>query len=119
MAADVVEPQRARVADQLAEHAVPARQRADAAALLVVDAERQEALEVLASLIQHAEGRVLRIRDVARHLEDALEHALDVQRRDHLAREVEHLPADGAGLVRPSIAIAARLPRVVRPHFGR
>ena len=97
----------------------PARQRADAAALLVVDAERQEPLEVLASLVQHAERGVLRIRDVARHLENPLQHPLDIERRDHLAGEVEHLPADGAGLVRPSIAIAARLPRVVRPHFGR
>ncbi len=82
---------------------------------LVVDAERQEALE-----LSRRSSRTPRAAYCASVMSRAIsrtrcEHALDVERRDDLAREVEHLPADGAGLVRPIIAIAARLPRVVRP----
>ena len=45
----VGQPQRARVADQLAQHAVAARRVAERAAGLVVDPARQEALEPFAA----------------------------------------------------------------------
>ena len=48
MGGDVAQAQRARMRDQLAEHAAPARQVADRALGPLVDAERQEAVELLA-----------------------------------------------------------------------
>ena len=49
MRADVVEPQRARVVDQDAEHAAAARQVADRPVRLLVDADGEEALELARS----------------------------------------------------------------------
>ena len=57
MVADVVEPQRARVVDQHAEDAAPARQVADRAVGVLVDAARDEALELAALVVEDARAR--------------------------------------------------------------
>ena len=65
MGRDVVQAERLRIPDQLAEHAVPARQRADSSALLLVDADEQEARQLLLPLVQDPDGGVAGAREVA------------------------------------------------------
>ena len=55
---DLVQPQRLGVCDQGAEDPAPARQLADLLRLHPVDSRVDEALEALATLVDHAKGRV-------------------------------------------------------------
>ena len=82
MRADVGEPQRPRVGDQHAEHAAPAREVADRAVRLRVDAGGQEALEPLAPLVQHADRGVARAGQLARDLEQPFEDGLGIEDGD-------------------------------------
>jgi len=70
--ADVVQAQRVRIADQHAEDAAPAREVADRPVRGLVDARGEEPLELGALLVEHADGRVARARELARHLEQAV-----------------------------------------------
>jgi len=87
--ADVVEAQRARVADQHAEDAAAAREVADAAVGLLVDARGEEALERLAPLVEHADRGVAGAGHVARRFEQALEDGVRVELGDQRAARVE------------------------------
>ena len=62
MVADVVEAQRARVVDEHAEDATPAREVADGAVGLLVDAAREEAGELAAAVVEDAQRDVPRAR---------------------------------------------------------
>src|SRR3954454_22470434 len=81
MLANVAEAKRAWIADEHAEEPVPPRQVADRAVRLGIDPERQEALESLTSLVQDAERRILRARELLGDLQHPLEQGLDVQLR--------------------------------------
>ena len=76
---DVGEPERVRMRDQLTQHATAARQVADGRGALLVDAEREEALELLAALVEDADGRVARAGQLARDLEHPLQQRLEVE----------------------------------------
>ena len=79
MVADVVEAQRARVVDQHAEDAAPARQVADGAMGLLVDPAREEPRELAACLVEDAERDVARAREVGGGLQQPVEHRLEVE----------------------------------------
>ena len=73
---------------------MPAWQRAQLPPRLIVDSKGQEALQMLAPLVQDAESGVARVGQIPGHLENAMQYTLDVQRGHDLAREVEHPPAN-------------------------
>ncbi len=79
MVAHVLQPQRLRMADQLAEHAAPARQVADVGDLLLGQSRGDEALEALAARVEHPERRIARARHLAGGVHDAAEDALELQ----------------------------------------
>ena len=79
MVADVVEAQRARVVDEHAEQAAPARQVADGAVGVLVDAAREEAGELAAFLVEDAQRDVARAREVGGGLQEPVEHRLEVE----------------------------------------
>ena len=98
MLAEVVEPQRPRVLDQQPEDPAPARQLPDPAMRGVVDAGRDEALELLPCLVEHPDGRVARAGDLARDVEELPQHRLDVDLGDQQpAPGIDEAPQ--AGLV--------------------
>ena len=72
MLLDVLEPQRHRMADQLAQHAAPPRQVADRSAFGFVDAEGEEPVELLATVVEDAERGIAGTGQLARDLEDPL-----------------------------------------------
>jgi len=69
VAFDVGQPQRLRLADQLAEDAAPARQVADVPPALLVDADVDETFELAAFGVEHAERRVPRPGQLPRRLD--------------------------------------------------
>ena len=72
MGADILDPDRPRILDQQAEHAASPRQVADRLPCLVVDADRQEALELAPALVEHSEGGVARSGQLPGSFEDGL-----------------------------------------------
>ena len=90
MFADVGEPQRPRVRDQLAQHAASSRQSADVLAFGLVDPDREEALQLCAGGVQHAQRRVAGAGELACGLEHAVEHHLEVELGEHAAGEVQN-----------------------------
>ena len=89
MAAHIGQAQRARVADQLAQHAPAGRQRADGAALLLVDPARHEPGQAVTRLVQHAQRRVARAGELAGRLQHAFEHQLEIKLLEHAAGDLE------------------------------
>ena len=79
MGADVGQPERHGMRDQLAEHPSPLGQIADHLTIVLVDADRDEPLELGARLVRHPERRVSRSRQLPRGLEHAPEHHLEVE----------------------------------------
>ena len=79
MVADVGHAQRPRIADEDAEDAVPAGQVADRAVGVRVDPTGQEALELLAALVEDAQRGVARAGELSSHLEHAVEDDLEVE----------------------------------------
>jgi hypothetical protein len=77
--ADARDTQRLGAVDQDAEDAAPARQVANAAVRLGVDAARDEALELAAVTIEDSERRIARACDLACRLEDLVEHRLRIE----------------------------------------
>ena len=59
---------------------------------VLVDAGREEALEALAPLVEHADRRVARARQLARDLEQPLEHRLGVELGDQRPADVQQPP---------------------------
>ena len=99
---DVGQAEWLRRADQLAEHASPARQRADVAPGLLIDAEVDEALELMAVGVQHPERRVLGPGQLAGRLDHRSEDHLEVELREQC----------GTDLDEPAVAACSRLDRV-------
>ncbi len=89
MLADVVDSQRHGGADQLAEDSVAAREVTDRADGLVVHAAGEEPREPRLRLVEDAERRVARARQVARDLQDTLQHLVEVQLGDERPAHVE------------------------------
>src|SRR4051794_41183879 len=89
MVAEVLEPQRARVLDQQPEDAPPPRQVPDRTMGLCVHAGRDEALELPAAVVEHADGRVARAGDLAGNVEELLEDGINVQLRDQRSPGVD------------------------------
>src|SRR3954468_16437999 len=87
MRADVRKPQRARITDQLTEHAVAARRLAEHLSRLVADAARQEALEALAPRIQHAERGIASAGELACGSDHPLEDELGLGFLEHAVAE--------------------------------
>ena len=90
--ADVRQTQRPRLGDQHPENPAAAGQVADGAMGVLVDAGREEALEALAPLVEHADGRVARARQLARDLEQALEHRFGIELGDERPPDVQQAP---------------------------
>ncbi len=103
MAADVCEAQRARLLDQQAEDASPARQVADRAPRLLVDAVGDEALQLVAVFVEHAERRVAGAGQVAGDLEHAAKDDLRVQLGDEPAPDVDQIAQ--AGLIESTAVV--------------
>ena len=116
--ADVGEPQRPGVGDQHAEHAAPARQVADRAVRVGVDAGGQEALELLTALVEHADRGVPSARELARDFQQPLEDRLGVELGDERPADVHQPPQTvlihGAGAGYPVFTRSCRAP-VTRP----
>jgi hypothetical protein len=74
---DVVQPQRRGLSNQDAQDPAAARQLADRRVRLGVDAGREEALESASRAVDHAESRILRVRQVGCGLDDALEENVE------------------------------------------
>jgi hypothetical protein len=87
--ADHRDPQRAWVVDQHAENAAPARQVADRAVRLGVDALRDEPLELAAVAVQDPQRGVARTGDLPRRLEHLVEHRLRIQLRQQPAPDID------------------------------
>ena len=86
------QPQRLAIADQHAEDPAPARELADRPVRLLVDPRREEALEPLAALVEHADRRVAGARQLARDVEHAREDGLRIELGDQRAPDVEQPP---------------------------
>ena len=82
MILDVAQPQRARIANQLPEHAAAPRQRADTASRLFVHADKEKALQLALFLVEDTERRVACAGELTCGLEQPLEHVLDVELGD-------------------------------------
>ena len=92
--AKVLEPERPRLLDQQPEDAATAGQLPDPAVRGVVDAGRDESLELLAALVEHADGRVARTGEIARDIEQPQDR-LDVQRGDEESASCIDQPGSG------------------------
>jgi len=68
-----------RLLDQESEDPAPARQVADRAVRRLVDATGQELRQLAAALVEDAERRVARPGQLARGLEDAIEHQIEIE----------------------------------------
>ena len=126
MRADVGQPQRPRIVDQHTEHAAPAGQVADRSMRLLVDARGEEPLEQLAPLVEHADRRVARAGQLARDLEQLIEHDLRIELGDQRAPDGEqpaqpwllHLAHTTAALARKGLG-RRRSVRRHDPHPSR
>ena len=87
MLGHVRETQRLGVSDQLPQDAVPTREGADRAAGLVVESDREEALELGLGLVENAQRRVARRRQFARRLQHLVENRLEVELGDQRASD--------------------------------
>ena len=87
--ADVLEPQRAGIVDQQSEDAPARRKVPDRPVRLGVDAGGDEALEVLPALVEDTDRRIARAGELARDIEELLQHGLDVERGDQGSPRVD------------------------------
>ena len=112
-----VQPQRLGVADQDAQDAAPAGKVADRRVRLRVHARRQEALERLARLVDHAEGRVAGAGDLGGRLDDALQQRIEgelgAERDPRVHEDAE--PVDLVRLGRHRLILAQAQNRSARP----
>ena len=90
--ADIRQAQRSRLSDEHAEHAATAGEVADGAMDVFIDTRRQEALEGLAPLVEYADGGVARTRQLARDVEQTLEHRIGVELGEERPADVQQPP---------------------------
>ena len=114
MGADLVQAQRRRGADELAEDAVAARRVTDPPHRGLVETAGEEPLEAGARVVEHAQRRVARPGQLTRDVEDAPEHLVEVElgheRPAHLQQPVQ------AGVVQGGAQLAAGVGGVRRQH---
>jgi len=79
MVAEAIKPQRPGILDQEPEDPATARELPDRTMGFGVDAGRDEALELLAAIVEDADGRIARARDLARDVEKLLQDGLDLE----------------------------------------
>ena len=98
---DLVQPQRLGVRDEGAEDPASARQLADLVRLLLIDSRVDEALEALATLVDHAKGRVAGAGQGSRRLgelqQQGIERQLRAERNAGLDEAAEALTVRGPG----------------------
>ena len=114
---ELVQAQRLRVPDEDAEDAAPTGKLADRRVCLRVHARRQEALERLARLVDHAEGRVAGAGDLGGRLDDALQQRIEGKlgaERDPCVHE-DAEPVDLVRFGRHSLILAQAQNRSARP----
>jgi hypothetical protein len=87
--AHIVQAQRRRVADELAEDAVTARQVADRLARLRIDPTGDEALQLAAVLVENADGGVAGAGQLAGDAQQLLEHGVDLELGDQTAARLQ------------------------------
>jgi hypothetical protein len=75
----VLQPEGCRVADEHAQDAAPVREISDRGVRCGVDPGREEPLERLAGLVDHAQGRVARRGELRGRLDDPLEQRVERQ----------------------------------------
>ena len=85
MRADVVEAQRAGSRISTPSTPCPRGRSPIAARVVGVDAARDEALELARSLVEDADRRVAGAGQLARHLQELIEHRLDLDLRNQAA----------------------------------
>ena len=119
MVADPRQPQRLRSADQLAEDAAAARQRADPLAHLVVDPDGEEASQLALVVVEDAERRVPRPGELARGLDHLLEHGFGIVLGDQPAADFEQAQE----VLRPKLCAHGHQGKcsltLVRADYGR
>ena len=86
---DRTQPQRPRVMDQYAQHAVPAGYIPQRPARRLIDPHSQELLELLMARIQDAQCRIPRPGQLPRGLQHTLEHQLEIQVADQAATQLQ------------------------------
>ncbi len=89
MVADPRQPQRLGVLDECPKHPAAARQVADRVCGGVVDAARDEALELGAVLVEHADRRVTGAGQLARGLQHMAEHRIEIELGDDEAANID------------------------------
>jgi hypothetical protein len=113
MLADRGQPQRLRIVDQHAQHATPARQIPDRLLRRLIDAGRQEALELLPTLVEDPQRRIARPGQLARPIEHPVEHQLQIEILDQAAPQLQQsceAPLPQARGHAPRLGIRARRP---------
>ena len=90
--ADPRQAQRSRVLDEDPEHPPPAREIADRPRRVVVDASRDEALELGALAVEHADRGVASAGQLAGRLEYVAEHGIELELGDDEASDVDQRP---------------------------
>jgi hypothetical protein len=89
MIADIAEPQRHRIAGQLAEHAAAARQLTDRRAGLLVDPGEYEPFQFVAILVEDAKGRISGARQLTRNIDHFAQHVLKIKLGDETAADID------------------------------
>src|SRR5687767_13926513 len=106
--------------DQDPEHAAAVREVTDGPVRLLVDPAREEALEVLAPLVEHANGRKAGSGQLLCDLEQLVEHGFWIELGDERPPDVEQTPqSDGVhGAMLPAHSSSLRRITRVRgsPH---
>ena len=102
MGADLIQAQRRRVADELPEHAVSARRFADPANGRLVEAAGEEPRQPRLRVVEHADRRVARPRDLACHVEDPAEHRVEIELGDQRSTDVQQ--SAQTDVVEPDVA---------------
>ena len=92
MLADVRQAQRLGILDQHAEHAAPARQIADSAVRIRVDAGGEELRELRAAVVEDPQRGVPRARQLAGGLQHAVEQDTQVELGDERAADLQETP---------------------------
>ncbi len=95
MATDIGQPQRLRIADQLAEQPAAGRKRSDAAAGRLIDPVGEEAAELGAIRVEYPQRGVAGVGQLPRGVQHTLQHQLHVELLQHHAGDVQNGFVDG------------------------
>jgi hypothetical protein len=90
--ANIAQAQRSGIANQLTEDAVAARKVADLRPRLLIDPHIDEALELVAILVEDAQRRVAGAGELARHLDYFAQNRLEIELGDKPPADVDQPP---------------------------